>query len=638
MRYKRIFFCLFAVAISLQGADFSKEIADVKSGKNEVACAEWWVTSIEDMREALQNALNSGAKTLIINKRPAPWIVSGQLNIPSNLEIVFEDGAEIKAMPGKFHDLNEALFMIRSAKNITIRGQGILTMNKKDYLDSAKYKKSEWRHTLAVFSSSNIKIDGLTFRASGGDGIYVNVVKNMTVDNVKCLDNHRQGMSVISAENLLIRNSEFSNTSGTAPMSGIDFEPNRWNEKLVNCVVENCRFINNGGNGIEFWLAYLNEHSTPISVTIRNCVIEGNKKGIAFLDLKTPGVQGVVNIENCKIKGSKEFTIHARAKSADGYAINISDSVLDNTGIRNRGAIVFEPGYAVGALGNLHVKNLTVIDPVPDHRMFQFDEWKFCSLEKLSGTITHASGKTYDLASAMEESKKKGPLKSAKVDLNHIEPASDTIAAGQDVKPLRVRFTSKFLQYAKAGDEVAITVIPSAIGRSALNNSFTLHSPSGKAAGNWKITADSPDKTIRFKADETGVWQLNYNNSPHGAQLISNRPGNGLIASGAVTLNLTPGRMYFYVPAGVKEVALRVSGENEEEWLNVDLLDPAGRIAVSEKKITKPTLLLVERRNPAVAEVWSIRVNSAVDDYNIAILGDSIPILSATPDSVFRNK
>ena len=49
----------------------------------------------------------------------------------------------------------------------------------------------------------------------------MNGVRNMTIDNVKCLDNNRQGISVISAENLLIRNSEFSGTYGAAPMAGI---------------------------------------------------------------------------------------------------------------------------------------------------------------------------------------------------------------------------------------------------------------------------------------------------------------------------------------------------------------------------------------------------------------------------------
>ncbi len=637
MKCKWLFLGLLAAGVSLQGGDCSSKIADVKSGKLNEARAEWWAGSGGDMRSALQNALNSGAKRLIISRRSTPWLVSGQLNIPSNLEIVFEDGAEIRAMPGRFHDLNEALFMIRGGDNITMRGRGILTMNKKDYLDSSRYKKSEWRHTLAVFSGSNITVDGLVFRSSGGDGIYVNGVRNMTIDNVKCLDNNRQGISVISAENLLIRNSEFSGTYGAAPMAGIDFEPNRWNERLVNCIVENCRFAGNEGSGVELMLATLNEHTAPISVTVRNCVLEGNRKGFTLLNTKSPGVKGVVNIENCKVSGSKEHTFLSIGQSADGYAVHLSDCVFDNTDAAEKGALVLTGGYISGSLGNLHVKNLTVVDPRPDSRMFRFDDWKFHRLENLTGVMTHSSGSRYDLSSAVEQSKKSAPVKSAVINLKRIVPASGAVAEGQNVKPLRMRFSAKFLQYANAGDEVAVTVIPSAIGRSAVRVMFSLHTPSGKPAGNWEFTGDSPDRTIRFRAKESGIYQLTYN-SPHGVQLVSKLPGNGVLAVSAATMNHTPGRMYFYVPAGVKEVALRVSGENADEWLNVDLLDPAGRVAASEKKVTKPTLLLAERNNPASGEVWSVRVNSAVDDYNIAVLGDSVPVLSATPDSVFRNR
>ena len=107
MKCKWLFLGLLAAGISLQGEDCSSKIADVKSGKLNEARAEWWAGSGGDMRSALQNALNSGAKRLIISRRSTPWLVSGQLNIPSNLEIVFEDGAEIRAMPGRFHDLNE---------------------------------------------------------------------------------------------------------------------------------------------------------------------------------------------------------------------------------------------------------------------------------------------------------------------------------------------------------------------------------------------------------------------------------------------------------------------------------------------------------------------------------------------------
>ena len=46
----------------------------------------------------------------------------------------------------------------------------------------------------------------------------------MLINRVVCDRNTRQGMSVIGAVNLMVRDSEFSGTNGSAPMAGIDFE------------------------------------------------------------------------------------------------------------------------------------------------------------------------------------------------------------------------------------------------------------------------------------------------------------------------------------------------------------------------------------------------------------------------------
>ena len=79
-------------------------------------------------------------------------------------------------------------------------------------------------------------MEGLTIVESGGDGIGV-TGKNITIRKCVCDRNHRQGISVFSVENLLIEDCVLSNTSGTAPQSGIDFEPDHPNEILKNVVM-----------------------------------------------------------------------------------------------------------------------------------------------------------------------------------------------------------------------------------------------------------------------------------------------------------------------------------------------------------------------------------------------------------------
>ena len=92
--------------------------------------------------------------------------------------------------------------------------------------------------------------------------------RNITVKNVLLEDNYRQGISVISVKNLLLENIKIYGTGGTAPGSGIDFEPNHPNEQLSNCVVRNCEIRENRGAGILFYFKNLDRDSHPISITV----------------------------------------------------------------------------------------------------------------------------------------------------------------------------------------------------------------------------------------------------------------------------------------------------------------------------------------------------------------------------------
>ena len=125
---------------------------------------------------------------------------------------------------------------------------------------------------------------------------------DVTVRDVIADDHHRQGMSVISVENLLIENSRFTNTRGTWPQSGIDFEPNRAGERIVNAVVRNSYFGGNAGVGVLIQLMNLEADSIPVSITIEDSVIERNT-----LNLSIVGTHhhppGTITIRNTPVRG-----------------------------------------------------------------------------------------------------------------------------------------------------------------------------------------------------------------------------------------------------------------------------------------------------------------------------------------------
>ncbi|MBO7679464.1 MAG: right-handed parallel beta-helix repeat-containing protein, partial [Thermoguttaceae bacterium] len=260
--------CVFALTLLAFAAASAQEngniapneekIAAVADGSITEALASWWGFNADDVTASLQAALDSGVKTLRIDKQSAPWTVT-PLTIPSDIEVVIDPGVTIQANEGAFRGKTEFLFSVPYQKNVVIRGAGddsVLLMRKSDY-HKEPYEKSEWRHGICLRAVKNVRIENLVIRSTGGDGIYLGAGKggapceDVTIRGVICDDNNRQGISVISAKNLLIENCVLSNTRGTAPESGIDFEPNAANECLINCVMRGCVMENNAGDGIE---------------------------------------------------------------------------------------------------------------------------------------------------------------------------------------------------------------------------------------------------------------------------------------------------------------------------------------------------------------------------------------------------
>ena len=74
----------------------------------------------EDATECLRSALRSGAKTIRIDKQASHWVLSSTVRIPSNVEVVLEDGVVIKAKSNCFKGLTDSLLAVIREKNITL--------------------------------------------------------------------------------------------------------------------------------------------------------------------------------------------------------------------------------------------------------------------------------------------------------------------------------------------------------------------------------------------------------------------------------------------------------------------------------------------------------------------------------------
>ncbi len=317
-------------------------VRQVASGERDTASAAWWGFNTEDVTDALQAALDSRAKTLLIPYMGEAWIVR-PLRVHGDQTILFESGVLVLAKKGEFQGGGDSLFSASEADNITLRGYGaVLRMRKKDY-QNPPYKPAEWRMGIALRGCRNVTIEGLRIESSGGDGIYIDSdgkrgwCENITVRDVTCWDNHRQGISVISAQNLLVESCSLSGTGGTAPESGIDFEPDSPNQRMANCVVRNCLFENNRGNAAAVYMKPLTRESADVSILFENCVMRmgspgdsaetvrdaklGGWGGIAVGTSKDDGPRGLVEFRNCTTENTGREGARIYDKSADGVRV-----------------------------------------------------------------------------------------------------------------------------------------------------------------------------------------------------------------------------------------------------------------------------------------------------------------------------
>ncbi len=201
----------------------------------------------DDSTSSLQSSLDSGARIVLVPAMGRPWITR-PLSIRSGTTLILEEGVEILAKKGSFAKTDAVLFLLRDVEDVTICGYGArCAMRKEDYR-RGPYEKSEWRHAVEMNGCARVSVLGLAIESSGGDGVYIGTARSrrtysseVVLRDLLLRDHYRQGVSVISAQDLLIENVEMSFTEGTLPSSGIDFEPNHADERLVGCVLSELR-------------------------------------------------------------------------------------------------------------------------------------------------------------------------------------------------------------------------------------------------------------------------------------------------------------------------------------------------------------------------------------------------------------
>lgn len=624
------------------------QIQEIRAGKRDTADAAWWGFDPADATKALQAAVDSKARRVIVPDVGAPWIVRG-IKLASDQEIVFAPGVEVRALRGAFQGSNDCLFSAREKKNIKLTGPGAtLRMWKADY-QGADYTRSEWRHALGFWSCEGVTVSGLKIVESGGDGIYLGCNAaarpntGVVIRDVQLLDHHRQGISVICAERLLIENCVLRGTSGTAPQAGIDFEPNHAAERLVDCVMRNCTVERNAGGGFLFALDHLGPQSPPISITIENCRSIQDRQPVSISLHPPTSVAGDITFKKCDFADSTHGGILLRNQHVDGARVTFAQCRLARLADADAGGapICFRSNSLSRAVGGARWDDC-VIEDAALRRPFSFQSAGLAPLREVTGRITvRGAGKELVHELTVKLLNEWFPAPEGLVDLPVVvceprqlapawpQPASFVFPRGK----ARQRDRSHFVIWARKGQRVTVTLESGAVGKRPIKPlDSRLLAPSGKRA---PLMGAGADRT--FEAGETGAHELLCD--PGSGTVIAHAPEAPLCAlapDGVFSFIYPAGDQYFLVPAGVAGFAVTIAG-NGAEKVRASIFDSAGKLAWSQDNIDGQRQFNHKRTDASRDEAWMLRcerpAQGVCEDYHVWLTGIP-PLLAASPESL----
>jgi polygalacturonase len=130
---------------------------------------------------------------------------------------------------------------------------------------------------VSIYGAYNCKVVNTVIIDCWGDGISIGTqsIYSATNQSVNCVitgvtsrNNRRQGLTIGGVDSLIVVNSNFTHTNGTAPQAGIDIEPDSDIAERVH--IKNCEIAYNARVGIEM------NAKTSGTAIIRNVTVEGN--------------------------------------------------------------------------------------------------------------------------------------------------------------------------------------------------------------------------------------------------------------------------------------------------------------------------------------------------------------------------
>ena len=554
----------------------------------------------EDATDIVQKALDSGVSRVVLDRAGSPYIVR-PLFVRSNTEVVFEEGVEVLAKRGEFHDKFDALFTIARSTNIVLRGLGsgaTLKMWIKDY-QSPAYSRGEWRHVVNLLSAENVTVENLTLADSGGDGVYVGAkpanvpCRNITIRGCVCDNNNRQGISVISVDGLLIERTTMKNTRGTNPKAGIDFEPNAACQLLKNIVMRDCLSENNAGGGYYMYAGNFDARTEPISITLENCrSVNDNSAGLRLAFAGTPRGTwpkgGFFVAKGCTFSGSRGTGVRISNKPLGTMPVTLENCTIDNRGFKLPSVNLVTSNRLSPPTDGVDFRGVKVIRDDANWIFVSQMPWSSTRMEGVKGAVELVADGARPKTIVLDEKWRAAafPVSSEHFALDRVPFDGKTKFKVADMKPgervalsrVALRFDCEAVVYAAKPGPVTFSVCLKKVNSRGLKGGgdyFVVRDMSGGKVA--KLPAPNERMSDRtFNAPAAGFYRISCHVKPHAVVFGEcDAPIGFMPPKDGLDFYKSVGDMWFtHTPRG--DVTFFCGGTGEPA--NITLYDPEGEV------------------------------------------------------------
>ncbi|BDU71768.1 right-handed parallel beta-helix repeat-containing protein [Mesoterricola silvestris] len=232
---------------------------------------------VSDDTAAIQKAVNaaagSGGSVVVPDGTYLINAAAGGVSLRSGMTLALGSGAVLQAIPTSAGNYN--VLYLGGLSRVTITG-GTIAGERSAHTGTS----GEWGIGIAIESSTNVVVQGVTVKECWGDGIYISGSSSALVVCASTLDhNRRNAMSIVKGSDIQVKDTTLSNTRGTAPECGLDIEPNA-GDSVDGVTVSRCVFTANAGYGTALGPAYVNLATSSVTRTVvTGCTYNGNGVG-----------------------------------------------------------------------------------------------------------------------------------------------------------------------------------------------------------------------------------------------------------------------------------------------------------------------------------------------------------------------